>query len=67
MQVSPLTGELIPVSKFAEHMRIGLLDPRWREQKEKCVACGAVTLNNLCLLTGNLIREHFCSPITRRY
>ena len=37
MQVSPLTGELIPVSKMAEHMRIGLLDPRWREQKERCV------------------------------
>ena len=28
LQVSPLTGELIPASKMAEHMRIGLLDPR---------------------------------------
>eukprot|EP00047_Mylnosiga_fluctuans_P003942 m.231853 g.231853 ORF g.231853 m.231853 type:complete len:692 (+) comp12270_c0_seq1:22-2097(+) len=35
MQVSPLTGELIPVSKMAEHMRIGLLDPKWKEQKDR--------------------------------
>lgn len=35
MQVSPLTGELVPASKMAEHMRIGLLDPRWKEQKER--------------------------------
>ncbi len=37
MQASPLTGELVPASKMAEHMRIGLLDPRWREQKERWV------------------------------
>ncbi|XP_065840413.1 splicing factor 3A subunit 1-like isoform X2 [Oscarella lobularis] len=33
--VSPLTGERVPADKMAEHMRFGLLDPRWREQKNK--------------------------------
>lgn len=33
--ISPITGERIPASKMAEHMRIGLLDPRWIEQREK--------------------------------
>lgn len=33
--ISPITGERIPSSKMAEHMRIGLLDPRWIEQRDK--------------------------------
>ena len=33
--ISPITGERIPVSKLQEHMRIGLLDPRWREQNAR--------------------------------
>lgn len=33
--ISPITGERIPVSKLQEHVRIGLLDPRWRDQREK--------------------------------
>lgn len=33
--ISPITGERIPASKVAEHMRIGLLDPRWVEQRDK--------------------------------
>jgi splicing factor 3A subunit 1 len=32
--VSPITGELVPVSEMAEHMRISLIDPRWKEQRE---------------------------------
>ncbi|KAJ8985610.1 hypothetical protein NQ317_015103 [Molorchus minor] len=35
--VSPITGEKIPASKVQEHMRIGLLDPRWVEQRDKQV------------------------------
>lgn len=31
--ISPITGERIPVNKVAEHMRIGLLDPRWVEMR----------------------------------
>eukprot|EP00040_Diaphanoeca_grandis_P015062 m.76693 g.76693 ORF g.76693 m.76693 type:complete len:785 (+) comp24925_c0_seq1:200-2554(+) len=33
--ISPLTGEMILSENFAEHMRIGLLDPKWREQKDR--------------------------------
>ncbi|GFR52779.1 hypothetical protein Agub_g15394, partial [Astrephomene gubernaculifera] len=32
--VSPITGELIPIEEMAEHMRISLIDPRWREQRD---------------------------------
>jgi len=35
--ISPITGERIPASKVQEHMRIGLLDPRWVEQRDKHV------------------------------
>lgn len=30
-----MTGSKIPASKVQEHMRIGLLDPRWVEQRDK--------------------------------
>ena len=33
--VSPITGERVPASKVQEHMRIGLLDPRWVEERDK--------------------------------
>ena len=36
--VSPITGEVIPMSKMAEHMRVSLLDPRWKEQKDAMFA-----------------------------
>ncbi|GLI60020.1 hypothetical protein VaNZ11_002084, partial [Volvox africanus] len=32
--VSPITGELIPTEEMAEHMRISLIDPRWKEQRD---------------------------------
>ena len=32
--VSPITGELVAVEDMAEHMRVSLIDPRWKEQKE---------------------------------
>ena len=32
--VSPITGELVPVDQMAEHMRISLIDPKWKEQRE---------------------------------
>lgn len=35
MLISPITGEKIPANKVQEHMRIGLLDPRWVEQRDK--------------------------------
>uniref|UniRef100_A0A2P2MQK5 Uncharacterized protein MANES_04G066600 n=1 Tax=Rhizophora mucronata TaxID=61149 RepID=A0A2P2MQK5_RHIMU len=36
--VSPITGELIPINEMSEHMRISLIDPKYREQKEKMFA-----------------------------
>ncbi|XP_061704373.1 splicing factor 3A subunit 1 [Cydia pomonella] len=36
--VSPITGEKIPASKVADHVRIGLLDPRWLEQRDRAAA-----------------------------
>lgn len=34
MVVSPITGELVPLAEMAEHMRISLIDPQWRTQRE---------------------------------
>ncbi len=36
--VSPITGELIPLADMEEHMRVSLIDPRWREQREAMIA-----------------------------
>ncbi|XP_072929380.1 splicing factor 3A subunit 1 [Epargyreus clarus] len=36
--VSPITGEKIPANKVADHVRIGLLDPRWLEQRDRTAA-----------------------------
>ncbi len=33
-QVSPITGELVAIADMAEHMRVSLIDPRWKEQRE---------------------------------
>uniref|UniRef100_UPI00358F1148 splicing factor 3A subunit 1-like n=1 Tax=Myxine glutinosa TaxID=7769 RepID=UPI00358F1148 len=33
--VSPITGERIPAGKIQEHMRIGLLDPHWIQERER--------------------------------
>jgi splicing factor 3A subunit 1 len=39
--VSPITGEKIPASKVQEHMRIGLLDPRWVDERDKQITARA--------------------------
>lgn len=36
--MSPITGELVPIGEMAEHMRISLIDPKYREQKEAMMA-----------------------------
>ncbi|CAL0316383.1 unnamed protein product [Lupinus luteus] len=36
--VSPITGELIPIGEMSEHMRISLIDPKYKEQKERMFA-----------------------------
>lgn len=32
--VSPITGELVPLEDMAEHMRVSLIDPKWKTQRE---------------------------------
>lgn len=36
--ISPITGEKIPAHKVPEHMRIGLLDPKWMEDRQRSMA-----------------------------
>ncbi|XP_055868516.1 splicing factor 3A subunit 1-like [Biomphalaria glabrata] len=36
--ISPITGEKIPAHKVQEHMRIGLLDPKWMEDRQRSLA-----------------------------
>ncbi|KAK3036946.1 hypothetical protein RJ639_030911 [Escallonia herrerae] len=36
--VSPITGELILINDMSEHMRISLIDPKYKEQKERMFA-----------------------------
>ena len=35
--VSPITGHTIPADKLADHMRYGLLDPKWIQERERSV------------------------------
>jgi splicing factor 3A subunit 1 len=36
--VSPITGELVLISEMEEHMRVSLLDPKWKQQKDTMLA-----------------------------
>jgi hypothetical protein len=36
--VSPITGELVAVAEMAEHMRVSLIDPKWKEQRDTMLA-----------------------------
>uniref|UniRef100_A0A7N0RHY0 Splicing factor 3A subunit 1 n=1 Tax=Kalanchoe fedtschenkoi TaxID=63787 RepID=A0A7N0RHY0_KALFE len=36
--VSPITNELVPINEMSEHMRISLIDPKYKEQKERMFA-----------------------------
>jgi hypothetical protein len=33
----PVSGMQVPITQLDEHMRIQLLDPRWREEQKRCV------------------------------
>jgi splicing factor 3A subunit 1 len=35
--ISPITGERIRADQLQEHMRVALLDPRWREQRDRAL------------------------------
>lgn len=36
--VSPITGEMVALDQMAEHMRISLIDPKWKQQREAMLA-----------------------------
>ncbi|XP_075486666.1 putative splicing factor 3A subunit 1 [Primulina tabacum] len=36
--VSPITGELVLINDMSEHMRISLIDPKYKEQKDRMFA-----------------------------
>jgi splicing factor 3A subunit 1 len=36
--VSPITGELVPIEQMEEHMRVSLIDPKWKQQKDTMLA-----------------------------
>jgi splicing factor 3A subunit 1 len=36
--VSPLTGELVEINAMAEHMRVSLIDPKWKTQRDAMMA-----------------------------
>lgn len=38
MVVSPITGELVKISEMEEHMRVSLIDPKWKEQREAMIS-----------------------------
>jgi Pre-mRNA splicing factor PRP21 like protein len=68
--VSPITGELVPLAEMKEHMRINLLDPKWKDQRDAMLAKirGAPPAaapwprrlsNNACLFNT---RQHLCTP-----
>lgn len=35
VMVDPISGKAIPVSQMEEHMRVQLLDPKWREEQKR--------------------------------
>ncbi|TPX39254.1 hypothetical protein SeMB42_g06392 [Synchytrium endobioticum] len=37
-QICPRCGQAIPISEMDEHVRIELLDPKWREQRQRAAA-----------------------------
>jgi splicing factor 3A subunit 1 len=34
MMIDPISGKAIPIDQMTEHMRIQLLDPKWRQQQK---------------------------------
>lgn len=55
MAIDPISGKEVPLSQIGEHLRISLLDPRWKEQKqaaadknkESNVASGSEVFKNI--------------------
>ncbi len=37
--IDPRTGQEVSIDESAEHMRINLLDPKWKEQRQRNLVC----------------------------
>ncbi|PRQ58927.1 putative splicing factor 3A subunit 1 [Rosa chinensis] len=55
MTISPITWELVPNNEMSEHMRISLIDPRYREQKERMFA----KIRQTSLEVSNAVKVEF--------
>ncbi|KAL1916397.1 uncharacterized protein VTP21DRAFT_5588 [Calcarisporiella thermophila] len=53
--ICPRCGEAFPASELEEHMRIELLDPKWREQKQ---AAEAKKKESNLLLSGSMVERN---------
>jgi len=62
--ISPITGEKIPASKAAEHMKVGLLDPRWVEERDKHITAKAA--EEVVFAPGQSIESSLKSLAERR-
>jgi len=62
--VSPITGERVPASKVGEHMRIGLLDPRWVEERDKQIT--KQTMEDAVFAAGTSIESQLRNLAERR-
>lgn len=38
MVIDPISGQKVPASDFSDHMRIQLMDPKWREEQARAAA-----------------------------
>ncbi|XP_071954810.1 splicing factor 3A subunit 1-like [Antedon mediterranea] len=62
--VSPLTGEKIPADKMAQHMKIGMLDPRWIEQRDRQMQ--EKTEKHDVFAHGDAMKDHLKNLAERR-
>lgn len=56
MEICPNCHQQIPAAEMAEHMRIELLDPRWKEQRAKADSRSATTNLSTVDVVNNLKR-----------
>ncbi|XP_033118557.1 splicing factor 3A subunit 1-like [Anneissia japonica] len=62
--VSPLTREKIPADKLAQHMKIGMLDPRWIEQRDRQMQ--EKTDKHDVFAQGDAMKDHLTKLAERR-
>ncbi|KAF0987967.1 hypothetical protein HZS_6849 [Henneguya salminicola] len=64
MLISPITGELIPADKMDQHLKQSLIDPRYKEQKQKHIE--EKRQQDLMASAGPSITDHLKDLAQRR-